>query len=160
MDGAADLLGLFLLVMAAAMLAMDWVYFKTGKMKIGWMAFGALYSVGLLGLLTDNPIKDCLKIAPERDFYSVASLVLLALGIMLSFLLCGKKGEKHIVAGILLSVAVHFFPFHTVYTYILGIAAGANALYFFVKPHRSIFKTILVDALLKGGLGFFLIFVL
>lgn len=63
------LIGLFLIIMGLSMFLMCLVYYKTGKMKYAWMAFGFLYTLGILLLMTNNPIKANLNISSSSIFF-------------------------------------------------------------------------------------------
>lgn len=158
-QGKEGLLGLFLIIMGLSMLLMCFVYYKTKVMKYSWIAFGFLYTLGIFMLMTDNFIKAYLHVSSNSNFYSVSSLIVLIIGIMLSFVLFSKKGEKYIIASILLSVGIHFLPFNSVWTIILSILVSLNAIYPFIKKDSSIYTTIIIDALLKATMGIVLLFI-
>lgn len=151
--GKEILLGLFLIIMGLSMFLMCLVYRKTRKMKYAWMSFGFLYTLGILMLMTDNPIKLYLQIPSDGSFYSITSIIILIIGIMLSFILLSKKGEEYVIDGILFSVGIHFLPFNSIYALILSIAVCINAVYFYFKTEQSIDKTLIIDALLKIVMG-------
>lgn len=153
MHGKEVLLGLFLIIMGLSMFLMCLVYQKTRKMKYAWMSFGFLYTLGILMLMTDNPIKSYLQISSDGSFYSIPSIIILIIGIMLSFILLSKKGEEYVIDGILLSVGIHFLPFNSIYATILSITVCMNAVYSYFKTGQSIDKTIVIDALLKIVMG-------
>ncbi len=158
-QGKEGLLGLFLIIMGLSMFMMCSVYYKTRKMQYGWMTFGFFYTFGILMLMTDNPIKSYLKVSSNSNFYSIPSLIILIIGIMLSYILLSDKGEKYVIVGILFSVGVHFIPFTSIYTIVLSALVTLNALYSFIKKDSSVFKTLLIDALLKIVMGFVLLFI-
>lgn len=158
-QGKEGLLGLFLIIMGLSMLLMCLVYYKTKTMKYSWMAFGSLYTLGILLLMTNNPIKAYLNVSPNRGFYSIPSLIVLIIGIMLSFILLSKKGERYVISGILLSVGIHFLPFNSIYTIILSILVCINAIFSFIRKESSIYKTLLMDAFLKIAMGFVLLLI-
>lgn len=157
MTGQSGILGIFLIMMGLAMGAMCLVYYKTGKLNFAWMSFGFLYTLGLMLLLTDNPIKTSMKVANSHNFFSLPSLIILMIGIMLSFVLFHKKGERFVIASILFVVGVHFLPFQSIYTYVLGALVMINAIYAIVKENHSIHKTIAIDALAKVMMGIVLL---
>lgn len=159
MQGKEGLLGLFLIIMGLSMFLMCFVYYKSKKMKYAWMSFGALYTLGILLLMTDNPIKSYLNVSSNSKFYSIPSLIILIIGVMLSFVLLSNKGEKYVISGILLTVGIHFLSFHSIYTMILSALVIVNALYSFVKKDCSIYKGLVIDALSKTFMGFLLIFI-
>lgn len=159
MQGKEGLLGLFLIIMGLSMFLMCFVYYKSKKMKYAWMSFGILYTLGILLLMTDNPIKSYLNVSSNSKFYSIPSLIILIIGVMLSFVLLSNKGEKYVISGILLTVGIHFLPFNSIYTMILSALVSLNALYSFVKKDSSIFMVLVIDALLKNCMGFLLIFI-
>lgn len=64
------LIGIFLLIIGIAMAFMALVYFKTRKMSKSWSIFSILYTIRLLVLFTNNPIKDSLKITSIDNVYS------------------------------------------------------------------------------------------
>ena len=128
-------------------------------MKFAWISFGVLYTLGILMLMTDNPIKLYLGVSSDSKFYSIPSLIILIIGIMLSFIILSKEGERYVIAGILFSVGIHFLPFNSIYTIILSILVSLNAIYSFLKKDSSIYKTIIIDALLKIGMGIVLLFI-
>ena len=132
-QGKEGLLGLFLIIMGLSMFLMCLVYYKTRKMEYAWMSFGFLYTFGILMLMTDNPIKSYLNVSSNSSFYSIPSLIILIIGIMLSFVLLGNKGERYVIDGILLSVGVQFLPFNSIYTFILSFLVSLNAIYSFSK---------------------------
>lgn len=158
-QGKEGLLGIFLIIMGLSMLLMCLVYYKTKAMKYSWMAFGSFYTLGILLLMTDNPIKAYLNVSSSSKFYSIPSLIVLIMGIMLSFIFLSKKGERYVILGILLSVGIHFLPFNSIYTIILSIFVCLNAILSFVRKESSIYKALLMDALLKIAMGFVLIFI-
>ena len=158
-QGKEGLLGLFLIIMGLSMFLMCSVYYKTRKMQYAWMAFGFLYTFGILMLMTDNPIKSYLNVSSNSNFYSIPSLIILIIGIMLSYILLGNKGEKCVIVGILFSVGIHFLPFNSIYTIILSVLVTLNAVYSFVKKDSSVYKTLLIDALLKIVMGIVLLFI-
>lgn len=153
-------IGLFLIIMGFAMFTMTAVYDKTNRLNLSWSCFGVLYTLGILLLFTNNPIKDQLHIVSTKQFFSIASLVILFVGIMLSYIIFSKKGERYIIAGVLFSVGVHFIPFDSIYTYILAILIIVNAISVFFKETRSIIQVCAIDAMLKIVLGICLIFYL
>lgn len=159
MQGKEGLLGLFLIIMGLSMFLMCFVYYESKKMKYAWMSFGALYTLGILLLMTDNPIKSYLNVSSNSKFYSIPSLIILFIGVMLSFVLLSNKGEKYVISGILLTVGIHFLPFHSIYTMILSTLVIVNALYSFIKKDRSIYKGLVIDALSKTFMGFLLLFI-
>ena len=110
-------------------------------------------------LMTENPIKSYLGVSSDSNFYSIPSLIILIIGIMLSFVILSKKGERYVIAGILFSVGIHFLPFDSIYTIILSILVSLNAIYSFLKKDSSIYKTIIIDALLKIAMGIVLLFI-
>lgn len=156
MQGKEGLLGLFLIIMGLSMFLMCFVYYKSKEMKYAWMSFGALYTLGILLLMTDNPIKSYLNVSSNSKFYSIPSLIILFIGVMLSFVLLSNKGEKYVISGILLTVGIHFLPFHSIYTMILSTLVIVNALYSFVNKDRSIYKGLVIDALSKTFMGLLL----
>lgn len=158
-QGKEGLLGLFLIIMGLSMFLMCLVYYKSKKMGYAWMSFGFLYTFGILMLMTDNPIKSCLNVSSDSNFYSILSLMILIIGIMLSFILLANKGERYVIAGILFSVGIHFLPFNSIYTIILSVLVSLNAIYSFVKKDSSIFNTLMIDALLKTLMGFVLLLI-
>ena len=158
-QGKEGLLGLFLIIMGLSMFLMCSVYYKTRKMQYAWMTFGFLYTFGILMLMTDNPIKSYLNVSSNSNFYSIPSLIILIIGIMLSYILLGNKGEKYVIVGILFSVGIHFLPFNSIYTIILSILVTLNAIYYFVKKDSSVYITLLIDALLKIVMGIALLFI-
>lgn len=145
--------------MGLSMFLMCLVYYKTGKMKYAWMSFGFLYTLGILMLMTDNPIKSYLNVSSNSRFYSILSLIILIIGIMLSFVLLASKGEKYVISGILLSVGIHFLPFNLIYTIILSALVSLNAIYSFVKKDCFFYKILMIDALLKSFMGVLLLFI-
>lgn len=151
------LIGLFLIIMGFAMITMTIAYYKTHKLNLSWSCFGILYTLGLYLLFTNNPIKNQLNIASTNQFFSIASLVMLFVGIMLSYIIFSKKGERYIIAGVLFSVGVHFIPFDSIYTYILAILIMVNAISVFFKENRSIIHVCAIDAMLKILLGIYLL---
>lgn len=153
-------IGLFLIIMGFAMMIMTVVYDKTNKLNLSWSCFGVLYTLGILLLFTNNPIKDQLHIVSTKQFFSITSLIILFIGIMLSYIIFSKKGERYIIAGVLFSVGVHFIPFDTMYTYILAIIIMVNAISVFFNKNRSIIQVCFIDAMLKIVLGICLIFYL
>lgn len=153
------LLGLFLIIMGLSMFLMCLVYQKTRKMKYAWMSFGFLYTLGILLLMTNNPIKSYLQIPLDGSFYSIPSIIILIIGIMLSFILLSKKGEVYVIDGILFSVGIHFLPFNSIYAVILSILVCINAIYSYLKAEQSIDRTLIIDALLKGIMGSVLILI-
>lgn len=157
MHGKEVLLGLFLIIMSLSMFLMCLVYQKTRQIKYAWMSFGFLYSLGIVMLLTNNPIKSYLRVPIDSGFYSVLSVIILIVGIMLSFILLSKKGEEYVINGILFSVGIHFLPFHSIYAIILSILVCVNVIYSYVNIDRSIYKTLFVDALLKIIMGLVLL---
>lgn len=118
MNNGYLLIGIFLLVIGFAMALMTVAYQKTSKLNLAWGCFGMFYTVGLLLLLTDNPWKEALQISSNYKFYNISSLIILFIGIMLSYVIGSKKGDRYIIAGVLFSAGVHFLPFHTIYTYV------------------------------------------
>ena len=144
MQGKEGVIGLFLIIMGISMFLMCLVYYKTSKMKYAWMAFGFLYTIGILMLMTNNPIKTYLNVSSNSRFYSIPSLIILMIGIMLSFILLSNKGEKYVISGILFSVGIHFIPFNSIYTMILSGLVSLNAIYSFVKK-----DSLLIDYLEK-----------
>lgn len=158
-QGKEGLLGLFLIIMGLSMFLMCLVYYKTRKMEYAWMSFGFLYTFGILMLMTDNPIKSYLNVSSNSSFYSIPSLIILIIGIMLSFVLLGNKGEKYVIDGILFSVGVHFLPFNSIYTFILSFLVSLNAIYSFFKKDSSIYIALTIDASLKTIMGFSLLFI-
>ncbi len=158
-QGKEGLLGLFLIVMGLSMFLMCLVYYKVKKMKFAWISFGVIYTLGILMLMTENPIKSYLGVSSDSNFYSIPSLIILIIGIMLSFVILSKKGERYVIAGILFSVGIHFLPFDSIYTIILSILVSLNAIYSFLKKDSSIYKTIIIDALLKIAMGIVLLFI-
>lgn len=159
MHGKEVLLGLFLIIMGLSMFLMCLVYQKTRKMKYAWMSFGFLYTLGILLLMTNNPIKSYLQIPLDGSFYSIPSIIILIIGIMLSFILLSKKGEVYVIDGILFSVGIHFLPFNSIYAVILSILVCINAIYSYLKAEQSIDRTLIIDALLKGIMGSVLILI-
>lgn len=157
MEGNYALIGIFLFIIGIAMYSMTISYFKTRKLNISWMFFGVFYTLGLFLLFSDNPLKTYLQIGSTDKFYSIFSLIILFFGIMLSYIIYGKKGDKFIMAGVLFSVGVHFIPFNTIYTYILSVGLMINAVSIFIRKDTSIFKVLFVDATMKVSLGLFLI---
>ncbi len=153
MHGKEVLLGLFLIIMGLSMFLMYLVYQKTREMKYAWMSFGFLYTLGILMLMTDNPIKSYLQISSDGNFYSIPSIIILIIGIMLSFILLSKKGDEYVIDGILFSVGIHFLPFNSIYAVILSITVCINAIYSYFKTEQSIDKTLVIDALLKIIMG-------
>lgn len=95
-----------------------------------------------------------------KAVFSITSLIILFIGIMLSYIIFSKKGERYIIAGVLFSVGVHFIPFDTMYTYILAIIIMVNAISVFFNKNRSIIQVCCIDAMLKILLGVYLIFYL
>lgn len=158
MDKGYLLIGIFLLVIGFAMALMTVTYQNTKKLNLAWGCFGMFYTMGLLLLLTENPVKDALQISSNHKFYNISSLVILFIGIMLSYVIGSKKGDRYIIAGVLFSVGVHFLPFHTIYTYVLSVGLMANAIVVFYKEDSSILKVLTIDALMKLSLGMFLVF--
>lgn len=158
-QGKEGLLGLFLIIMGLSMFLMCLVYYKTKKMGYAWMSFGFLYTLGILMLMTDNPIKSYLNVSSNSNFYSIPSLIILIIGIMLSFILLTNKGERYVIAGILFSVGIHFLPFNSIYTIILSVLVILNALYSSIKKDSTIYTAIMIDALLKILMGFVLLFI-
>lgn len=156
MDEKNILVGIFLLIMGFAMMAMTFVYFKTKKLNLSWLTFGAIYSIGLIILFTENLLKEYLHILPTDKFYSFFSLIILFIGIMLSFIFYAKKSDRYLIAGILLSVGIHFIPFNSIYTYVLSVGLIINASLIFIKKDFPIIRTLLIDALMKITLGLFL----
>lgn len=71
----------------------------------------------------------------------------------------GNKGEKYVIVGILFSVVIHFLPFNLIYTIILSVPVTLNTVYSFVKKDSSVYKTLLIDALLKMVMGIVLLFI-
>lgn len=153
MHGKEVLLGLFLIIMGLSMFLMCLVYQKTRKMKYAWMSFGFLYTLGIFLLMSDNPIKSYLQVPSDGSFYSITSIIILIIGIMLSFISLSKKGEEYVIDGILFSVGMHFLPFNSIYALILSIVVCINAVYFYFKKEQSIDKTLVIDALLKIVMG-------
>lgn len=153
MHGKEVLLGLFLIIMGLSMFLMCWVYQKTRKMRYAWMSFGFLYTLGILLLMTDNPIKSYLHVPSDGNFYSIPSIIILIIGIMLSFILLSKKGEGYVIDGILFSVGIHFLPFNSIYAIVLSVLVCINAIYFYLKTEQSIDRTLIIDAFLKIIMG-------
>lgn len=150
------LIGIFLFVIGFAMALMTLAYQKTKKLNLAWGCFGIFYTVGLLLLLTENPLKEVLQISSNHKFYNISSLFILFIGIMLSYVIGSKKGDRYIIAGVLFSVGLHFLPFHTIYTYVLSVGLMANAIVVFYKKDISIVKVLTIDALMKLSLGMLL----
>ena len=98
----------------------------------GWHLV-SLYTLGILMLMTNNPIKTYLNVSSNSRFCSIPSLIILMIGIMLSFILLSNKGEKYVISGILFSVGIHFILFNSIYTTILSGLVSLNAIYSFVK---------------------------
>lgn len=153
MHGKEVLLGLFLIIMGLSMFLMCLVYQKTRKMKYAWMSFGFLYTLGILLLMTDNPLKSYLQLPSNGNFYSIPSIIILIIGIMLSFILLSKKGEEYVIDGILFSVGIHFLPFNSLYAVILSVLICINTIYSYLKIEQSIDRTLIMNALLKVIMG-------
>lgn len=151
--GKEVLLGLFLIIMGLSMFLMCLVYQKTRKMKYAWMSFGFLYTLGILLLMTDNPLKSYLQVPSNGNFYSIPSIIILIIGIMLSYILLSKKGEEYVIDGILFSVGIHFLPFNSIYAVILSALICINAIYSYLKTEQSVDRTLIIDALLKVIMG-------
>lgn len=95
----------------------------------------------------------------NSHFYSIPSLIILIIGIILSFVLLTSKGEKYVISGILLCVGIHFLAFNSIYTIILSALVSLNAIYSFVKKDCSIYKILMIDALLKSFMGVLLLLI-
>lgn len=155
--GFYDLLGIFLLTMGVGMLAMGFTLKKTNNVSLSWMVFGIIYTVGIIGVLGNSHLKSWLNISEQgKSLFSIYSIIILAAGIMLSFVFGSKKGERTIILGILFTVGIHFLPFNNEFTYILAAGVAANSAIAFWKTQTSIYVTIGIDALLKITMGVFL----
>lgn len=89
--------------------------------------------------------------------YFTPSLIILIIGIILSYILLGNKGEKYVIVGILFSVVIHFLPFNLYYYF--KCSSHFEYGIFFCQKDSSVYKTLLIDALLKMVMGIVLLFI-
>lgn len=154
-----QIVGLFLIVIGLAMIAFDFTYYKTKNLNFSWISFGILYMFGILGVLNNNSLKESLNVATGKSFFSIWSIIILAIGIIASyfyFQILSNKGDKKLIIGILTAVALHFIPFFSVYAYILSAALLINCFISFNKDKISIYSTVAIDAGIKIIIGILL----
>ena len=157
-SGNNALIGLFLLVMGLGMGIMGFTLNKTQNTNKAWFAFGIFYTIGIVGILGNPFLKNWLQIPSSgKSFLPLSSIIILIIGIILSFVLGRKKDSRFVILGILFSVGLHFLPFNTLYTYLLAIGTITNSVVAIVKPQISIYKSITIDACLKAGMGIVLL---
>lgn len=147
------LLGLFLMAMGVAMAAMTITYRKTENMQTAWAVFGALYTVGIFATLGNSALKNWLQIETGKSFFSLWSIVILAVGISLALFVGAKKDERTAILGVLLAVGVHFLPFGAWPAYLLAGLCTASAVVGLLNSKISIYKLLTADAMIKFAVG-------
>ena len=140
------------------MALMGITFHRTNKMNLSWMVFGVVYSIGIFGVLGNAALKNRLNIPQGTSYFSPISIIILAIGIALSFVLLGAKGEQYVILGILFTVGVHFIPLNTIYTYILAMLVCLNAIAPLLFKKITIYQSISVDSIIKILMGLLLIF--
>lgn len=141
------LIGLFLIVMGIAMFGMGIVYQTTSNLGYSWGIFGFIYSFGLFGVLFNSTIQTLLN--AKITNFPIVSIMILALGIILSYVLFAKRGGRYVILSILFVVGIHFLPFNSIVSSILAVLICLNALVGFYLKKAEIATFIFSDGVLK-----------
>lgn len=145
------------MTMGLAMLVMGIIYKKTKKLQIAWIGLGVVYSIGIFGVLTNSALLDMFSISKGTSFISPIALIILGVGIMLSYIIFGKDEQKTILS-VLIVVGIHFLPFISYVTYLLAPIVIGNALLGFYLKKVEVSTFVFTNALIKFLAGIMLFF--
>lgn len=148
------ILGVFLLIMGLAMGIFAHTYKKNKNINKAWAYFGCIYTIGviLINLVIINSSGKENKIA-----IPLLSIVILVIGISLSYITLYKKGEEYVIGGILLTTGIHFLPFQSTVSIILSVFIIGNCILYFSNKNISINRLLMNDVWIKCIIGLILL---
>ena len=155
MNKQTRLVGLFLTSISFAMFIMGIVYATTKNMNYGWIGFGAIYTGAILGILVNKKLKVKLKITDSKIFRK-SSIIILALGLILSFAIGSNFGEREMILGVLATVGLHFIPFPFKSAFMLAFLVILNSVLGFFLTSIPIVILIFSDGIIKLIVGIYL----
>lgn len=152
-----NLIGLFLITMGLAMLGMGVIYKKTKNLNLSWIFFGIIYIFGIFGVLKNSSLMAMFHVSNNKSVISLFSLLILGIGIMISYIFFGKN-ERKLILSILLVVGIHLIPLKNLIAFFIFIMISINALIGFWKKNKDVTFFIFSDSFIKICSGIILLF--
>lgn len=148
-----ELVGIFLMGVSIALFLFGLIYLYRANLNYAWIGFGIVYACSVFGILGNKKLKKKLGVERDSRIIKPASIVILAIGLILSFAIAANYGERYLILGVLITVGLHFLPFGARYALALCILAIANGMLGIFLPVLPVWIFVFIDGAIKLFIG-------
>lgn len=148
-----ELVGIFLMGVSVSMFLFGLIYLYWANLNYAWIGFGIVYACSLFGILSNKKLKKKLGVERNSRIIKPASIVILVIGLILSFAIAANYGERYLILGVLITVGLHFLPFGAKYALALSFLAIVNGMLGVFLLALPVWIFIFIDGAIKLFIG-------